>query len=521
MVFALAFAFYSVDRRDVLPDGLHQVRRARAPPTRTTCRSPPSCTAILPAVPRPSRLARLKDPYSDGRSAYRAKFQDRSSITSTSTPRGVRRRPSCSCSSGLRAAGSLIRSPTPSTASAGWSVRRPAPCVGAPPRVRDAGLDAVGRHGGIALTNVVPFILRRPAEYEVAISGAYFFEMSGCTSSPRLSSRPPVRPWRMAWGSLLLGLALLARPVDGRRPVSAARHRLLFRRRGDSRRRRARDSRTVRLCVVVLMVYNAIRFGGFGDFGTRYQLAGLDVKHLRSSSSPTSCPAPSAICSSPAQVSLVFPHVFLQTTAQYPFAVPRAMRGIPAMLGPEIAGGMLPTMPITPAPVVAGGVVAPALAGPRGAACGDHRRRVRRWPSWSCSPMPCRDNAAVRSRLRVAGAGFGVSVVGGDARAFAPAQLGEAVGGLPRSGAERDRDGNRRRGVVHGIREPAAAHPPCAVRLASEPHDAVRHCRHRADRSAGARRGVKSRRGGDTASRVPIHAVRRQWLLDRGRRHPP
>ena len=66
---------------------------------------------------------------------------------------------------------------------------------------------------GIALTNVAPFILRRPAEYEIAISGAYFFEMIGLYLVASAVLAPAVLRRRMAWGSLLLGLALLARPT--------------------------------------------------------------------------------------------------------------------------------------------------------------------------------------------------------------------------------------------------------------------------------------------------------------------
>ena len=182
------------------------------------------------------------------------------------------------------------------------------------------------------------------------------------------------------------------------------------------------------LCVVVLAIYNAARFGGFGDFGTQYQLAGLDVQHLATEQLSYVPPGMFSYCSSPAQISLQFPHVFLQTTAQYPFPLPRDYEGTRGMLGPEIAGGMLPTMPITilllSLPVTWLRRRTQDRAALLVVSIGVALDSGRYLPARLC---PIRHNAALRGRLRVAGAGFGVPVVGGDARAFAPTQLGEAA----------------------------------------------------------------------------------------------
>jgi hypothetical protein len=201
---------------------------------------------------------------------------------------------------------------------------------------------------GLALTNVAPFLLRRPAEYEVAISGAYCFEMVGLyfVATAGLDSRLRLR--RMLGGSLLLGLALLARPtmaVD--LPLIVVIAWLLFRR----GRPRLRVLVTVFtpfvVCVIALLAYNALRFGGVGDFGTQYQLAGIEVLHRPSEQLSYIPPGLFSYLFIPAQLSLGFPHVFLQTTAQYPFTLPHGYQGTPGVLGPEYAGGILPTMPIT------------------------------------------------------------------------------------------------------------------------------------------------------------------------------
>ena len=64
----------------------------------------------------------------------------------------------------------------------------------------------------LGLANVVPFLLRRPAVYEVAIAGGYACLMAGLhlTLTAVLRDRPSL--WRLAAGSLALGLAVGARP---------------------------------------------------------------------------------------------------------------------------------------------------------------------------------------------------------------------------------------------------------------------------------------------------------------------
>ena len=70
-----------------------------------------------------------------------------------------------------------------------------------------------------------------------------------------------------------------------------------------SRSRHQRDvqapdvcTRAVRLCVLLLAWYNHVRFGGFANFGERYELAGIEQTKVRSTASPTSRRACSHIC---------------------------------------------------------------------------------------------------------------------------------------------------------------------------------------------------------------------------------
>jgi hypothetical protein len=200
----------------------------------------------------------------------------------------------------------------------------------------------------LALTNVAPFLLRRPSVYEAAISGALCFEMLGLylIASGALGA---VRRRRLAWGSLWLGLAVLARPTMAvGLPVVVVVAVLLIRRREPRRMTLISLLAPFFLCGVLLVAYNEVRFGAAGNFGTQYQLSGVDamthpIEHL-----DYIPPGVFSYLFIPGQVSLVFPHFFLQTTAQLPFAVPSSYEGTNPVNGsPEVAGGLLATMPIT------------------------------------------------------------------------------------------------------------------------------------------------------------------------------
>src|SRR5213079_527051 len=88
------------------------------------------------------------------------------------------------------------------------------------------------------------------------------------------------RLWRLATGSLFLGLAIAARPtlaVGGLVAMASAWY--LIRRRGSSYRVLVPALVPVVLCGLALAVYNDVRFGSPSEFGQHYQLASLDVQH--------------------------------------------------------------------------------------------------------------------------------------------------------------------------------------------------------------------------------------------------
>jgi hypothetical protein len=207
---------------------------------------------------------------------------------------------------------------------------------------------------GLALTNVLPFLLRRPLWYEVAIASGYCFEMAGLWLMVTSVLGPELRRWRMIGGSLCLGLAIGGRPtlaIGGAVAVAAAlwEHK---RRTGTYGLRWDAESRKLLtyalgpfvLCGLLLALYNYQRFGGFTNFGERYELAGIDQTEAPFYKFPWLGPGLFTYLLLPVRVALTFPHFFLQTAGNDPFSLPRGYAGGAIA---EPTGGVFTTMPIT------------------------------------------------------------------------------------------------------------------------------------------------------------------------------
>ncbi len=200
----------------------------------------------------------------------------------------------------------------------------------------------------LALTNVVPFILRRPAQYEVAIGAGYCFAMAGILLIVTAVLAEPWRRYRLAAGSLCLGLAVGARPpavVGGVVALVAA---IYLIRRGN-RPARVLIPALVPLvvCGVLLAAYNDARFGSIGEIGQRYQLAGAEVTHKSADELAYVPPGLFSYLLVPPRLALTFPHVFLMTDTEYPGTLPAGYAGGSGGWPTEPAGGLFPTMPIT------------------------------------------------------------------------------------------------------------------------------------------------------------------------------
>jgi hypothetical protein len=201
---------------------------------------------------------------------------------------------------------------------------------------------------GLALTNTLGFLLRRPVQYEVAISCGYCFVMAGLLLVLTSVLGPRVKPWRMGFGSLCLGLAIGGRPTLAIAGVVALAAALwVVRRRGESRWVLAYALGPFLVCALLLALYNEVRFGGFTNFGERYELAGVDQTKTKFYSLTYLLPGLFSYLLVPARLALTFPHAFLRTATSDPFTLPRGYDGSPQLPYAEPAGGVFTTMPIT------------------------------------------------------------------------------------------------------------------------------------------------------------------------------
>lgn len=200
---------------------------------------------------------------------------------------------------------------------------------------------------GLALTNVEPFLLRRPAQYEVAISCGYCFEMAGLLLAFKAATAARHRPRWLAFSSLCLGLAVGARTsLAPGCLVAVVVAVYLIRSQGDGRRVLIAALGPVISCAVLLAAYNIVRFGAASNFGEAYQLAGLDQHTMPADRLAYVPPGLFSYLLMPFRVALAFPHVFLVTTSTYPGPFPKGYSGSPGGWPAEPAGGLLPTMPI-------------------------------------------------------------------------------------------------------------------------------------------------------------------------------
>jgi hypothetical protein len=200
----------------------------------------------------------------------------------------------------------------------------------------------------LALTNVLPFLLRRPAQYEVAISGGYCFEMAGLLLVVSAVMATPLRRRRLALGSLCLGLAVGCRPslvLGGAVAIVASVY--AVRKRGGRYSLLVYALGPLLVCGLLLAIYNQVRFGAVGEFGEHYQLAGLDTLTKPADQLAYVPPGLFSYLLVPARLALTFPHAFLMTATEYPGSLPAGYAGTPAGGAAEPAGGILTTMPIT------------------------------------------------------------------------------------------------------------------------------------------------------------------------------
>ncbi len=132
----------------------------------------------------------------------------------------------------------------------------------------------------------IPFLLRRPDIYEVAISSGFFCGAAAVYFLVSSTSGEGVSCWRLGLGSLFLGLAVGARPnlILAAPLMAVPAWTWKYRDREERRRTLRRMAALVLPFMAVLFLlglYNYLRFDSWTEFGMSYQLAGVDVRQLK------------------------------------------------------------------------------------------------------------------------------------------------------------------------------------------------------------------------------------------------
>jgi hypothetical protein len=179
----------------------------------------------------------------------------------------------------------------------------------------------------LATSSVLPYMLRRPTVYEVAIAAGFCFMMWGVLLILAGALRTRVSWWMLGLGSLALGLAAGARPslaVAGVLPVVVL---VALARRPDLRERRTRVKAAalllgpVGVCGVLLLVYNQVRFDSFTEFGLAYQLN--DIKpYGRGGLLSYAVPSAYFYLLAPARLNLDFPFFHVPPPPDFPGTIP-------------------------------------------------------------------------------------------------------------------------------------------------------------------------------------------------------
>jgi hypothetical protein len=203
----------------------------------------------------------------------------------------------------------------------------------------------------LAFGTAIPFLLRRPAIYEVAIASGACFMMAALYLLTRglLDEHGP-RTWLLALASLCAGLAFASRPPMLLAAVPFAVVAVAIWR--SNRLPSARRRRTViallapvAACIALIGAYNAQRFGSPAQFGVKYVLAGIDQAVKPLDELAYVVPGVYNFVLAPPRLALTFPHVFLPPPPNYPGTLPAGYAGTPS-LGAEPTGGVIPMAPI-------------------------------------------------------------------------------------------------------------------------------------------------------------------------------
>jgi hypothetical protein len=181
----------------------------------------------------------------------------------------------------------------------------------------------------IALATSMPWSLRTPTVYQVAITAAFFFVMAGLLVLLReLLREEAPRRGHLAVAGALFGLGVLSRPTMAFAVAGVMV--LIWLLRPEALRM------TVPLILgipviagIIFMIYNMARFSGPLDFGEKWHISGRDVSHAPYRDIANLPPALYGYLVAPLHLTVGFPYFHLPPPPNAPLATNALYRGEP------------------------------------------------------------------------------------------------------------------------------------------------------------------------------------------------
>ena len=193
----------------------------------------------------------------------------------------------------------------------------------------------------LGLSSVVPYLLRRPLVYEIALAAAYCFISAAAAVFAREFLRERPRPWWIALGATFLGLAIGARVelVVLALPLTVLVY-CRWKKIGTGRVALfAAFASPLIVAVALLGAYNAARFGSPFQSGALYQLEGYNPQKTPFFRFGYLWPSLYYYLIAPLRLTHAFPFFALSARSAYPF-------GVPPTYAPEVASGLVFSAPL-------------------------------------------------------------------------------------------------------------------------------------------------------------------------------
>lgn len=138
----------------------------------------------------------------------------------------------------------------------------------------------------VSLCTFIPFALRRPSSYEIAILGAYFFSMGGMYFLLSGTFGKEIKNWKLVLGSIFLGLAVASRPVLMLAfPALALSYVYILQKVKEKNFKKTVPQLIFliipySIIIFLLGLYNYLRFDNWLEFGQKWQLTLQNMREI-------------------------------------------------------------------------------------------------------------------------------------------------------------------------------------------------------------------------------------------------